>query len=142
MAIKGFFGENRFLSNFWFSKVWYDGIEYPSVEHAYQAAKTFNPKARLDIAKLNKPGDAKRAGNDVMLRPDWEEVKVGIMTYLVREKFKNNSSLRRQLLATGDQYLEETNTWRDTFWGVCNGVGQNWLGKILMLVRTELKEKG
>ena len=34
----------------------------------------------------------------------------------------------------------EGNTWNDTFWGVCNGQGQNWLGKILMLVRSELNK--
>jgi N-glycosidase YbiA len=140
MAIKGFFGENRFLSNFWFSKVWYEGLEYPSVEHAYQAAKSLNQGERATIASLRKPGDAKRAGNGIKLRPDWEQVKVDIMTYLVKEKFKTNSSLRKQLLATGDQYLEETNTWNDTFWGVCNGKGQNWLGKILMSVRKELQQ--
>ena len=60
------------------------------------------------------------------------------MAYLVREKFTTNQKLQKQLLATGDQHLEETNKWGDTFWGVCNGVGSNHLGKILMKVRDEL----
>jgi predicted NAD-dependent protein-ADP-ribosyltransferase YbiA (DUF1768 family) len=30
-------------------------------------------------------------------------------------------------------------TWGDRFWGVCNGVGENMLGKLLMQVREELR---
>jgi predicted NAD-dependent protein-ADP-ribosyltransferase YbiA (DUF1768 family) len=63
------------------------------------------------------------------------------MSDLVEQKFKLNSKLRAQLLATGNEWLEETNTWGDTFWGVCNGVGQNWLGAILMSVREKLRGK-
>lgn len=42
------------------------------------------------------------------------------------------------LLDTGDQYIEETNHWNDTFWGVCNGVGENRLGKMIMDIREHL----
>ena len=44
-------------------------------------------------------------------------------------------------MATGDAELVEGNTWNDTYWGVCNGVGHNHLGKILMQVRQELQVK-
>jgi hypothetical protein len=57
------------------------------------------------------------------------------MRELITLKFADKE-LRKKLLATGESYLEETNTWRDTFWGVCNGVGENWLGKLLMEERT------
>ena len=43
------------------------------------------------------------------------------------------------LLSTGDKYLEETNHWKDTYYGVCDGVGKNVLGKILMSVRNIIK---
>lgn len=33
------------------------------------------------------------------------------------------------------------NYWKDTYWGVCNGVGENHLGKLLMKIREKLKEK-
>lgn len=46
-----------------------------------------------------------------------------------------------QLLATGTRYLEETNTWGDTYWGVCEGKGLNMLGKTLMQVRDELRRR-
>jgi predicted NAD-dependent protein-ADP-ribosyltransferase YbiA (DUF1768 family) len=42
------------------------------------------------------------------------------------------------LKATGDEELVEGNWWNDTFWGVCNGVGENNLGKLLMKIRAEL----
>ena len=35
--------------------------------------------------------------------------------------------------------LVEDNAWGDTFWGRCNGIGKNHLGKILMVIREELR---
>lgn len=31
------------------------------------------------------------------------------------------------------------NHWHDTYWGVCDGAGENRLGKLLMQVRRELR---
>lgn len=64
------------------------------------------------------------------------------MYNLVSNKFTNHSHLSEQLLMTGDVPLIEGNTWGDTTWGVYNGTGTNWLGKILMEVRTSLKKGG
>ena len=75
------------------------------------------------------------------LRDDWEAVKIQIMYQIVYAKFSQNPLLKQKLLDTGDAYLQEGNTWYDTFWGVCNGVGQNNLGYILMRVREELRNK-
>lgn len=36
-------------------------------------------------------------------------------------------------------WREVTNIGDDAFWGVCNGVGQNQLGNLLMRVRKELQ---
>lgn len=138
--ILGFNKEYRFLSNFYPATVEYDGLEYSSTEHAYQAAKTEDAAQRRRIREAQKPGDAKRLGKQVKMRTDWEQIKVGVMKDLVRQKFTNHKELKEKLLATGDAHLEETNTWNDTFWGVCKGKGQNHLGKILMEVREELKK--
>lgn len=75
-----------------------------------------------------------------MLRPDWEEVKIGIMEEIVRAKFTQNPHLAEKLLATGGQQIAEGNTWGDTCWGVDSrtGEGENHLGQILMQVRSEL----
>ena len=61
------------------------------------------------------------------------------MYLIVKAKFTQNKDFADQLVSTGDRYLEETNTWYDTTWGVCDGTGLNWLGKILMQVRDEIK---
>lgn len=141
MVIDLFDGEYRFLSNFWPSVVHLDGVAYPSVENAYQAAKTVFRQRRERFLACT-PGQAKRLG--IILRPDWEAVKVGIMCALVQEKFTKHADLTARLLATEDRQLVEGNTWHDTFWGRCDcknhkGFGENMLGIILMDVRTELR---
>jgi hypothetical protein len=140
-GIFGFFEEYRFLSNFYPAKVEFDGLEYSSTEHAYQAAKTDDPAERRRIRETQKFGEAKRLGKKVKIRPDWEKVKFEVMEDLVRQKFTKHKELKEKLLETGDQYLEETNTWGDKIWGVCKGVGQNHLGKILMKIRGELRNE-
>lgn len=137
--IEGFFGEYRFLSNFWYASVTLDGVVYPTVEHAYQAAKTLDHNMRRMIANARTPGDAKRAGRLIKLRADWTTTtRLSVMRSLVTQKF-SHPHLAEKLLATGDAYLEETNSWGDTFWGVSGGVGTNHLGHILMDTRSALR---
>ena len=116
---------------------------YASVEHAYQAAKTLNAASREKFRFAGvTPARAKRMGRSLKLRPDWEEIKVGIMRDLLMQKFRP-SILRRRLLSTFQAELIEGNHWHDVFWGVCMGkcdfphapLGDNMLGKLLMEVR-------
>ena len=136
--ITAFQGEYRWLSNFWPSQVIFEGQTYPTVEHAYQAAKTLDYDARGFIKSCATPGEAKRASKNLVLRTDWEQVKVGIMESLLKQKFAW-PALRDKLLVTKSEELVEGNTWNDTFWGVCRGKGQNTLGKLLMAIREELR---
>lgn len=136
--IGSFSGPYRFLSNFYPAVVRLDGVNYPSVEHAYQAAKTLDLALRQTIRQQDTPGRAKRMGATVTKRPGFYEDRVALMTMLVRQKF-HHPELCDKLLATGDHELVEGNTWGDTFWGECRGVGENHLGRILMQVRTELR---
>lgn len=142
MRIDQFKDGYRFLSNFEPSEVEYNGISFPTVEHAYQAAKATNIEDMLKIAGCATPGQAKRLGKKIQLRSDWENVKISIMTDLVRQKF-SKPDLAKKLLETGDAELIEGNTWGDRIWGCTwNGnswVGQNNLGKTLMQIRSELK---
>lgn len=135
-----FSGEYAFLSNFYPAQIRYGGIFFPTAEHAFQSMKTLSMKERLEIAKLPTPGQAKRAGKKVTLRKDWEKIKLRIMKEILLVKF-SNIELAEQLIATGDQILIEGNTWGDRYWGVCNGQGQNNLGKLLMRVRTVCRVK-
>jgi ribA/ribD-fused uncharacterized protein len=142
VKIDRFEGDYRIYSNFYMHPVTLkdDGITYPSNEHGYHAMKTLDPAEREYIRSRTTPGQAKRAGQRVTLRPDWNEIKLDVMLDLVRQKF-NSPGLKEQLLSTGNDELEEGNGWGDKFWGVCNGVGENYLGKILMQVRKELRGK-
>lgn len=136
--INAFDGEYRFLSNFLTAYVEYDHNTYKSVEHAYQAAKTLDYDYRAKIHYALTAAEAKKLGRRTPLREDWEEIKVDVMKQLLVEKFQF-PVLRKKLLETGDQELVEGNWWGDTFWGVCNGIGQNMLGKLLMEVREEIR---
>ena len=85
-------------------------------------------------------GQVKRLGGKVSMRGDWDEIKVGVMRDLIRIKFQDEQ-LVAELLCTGHKELIEGNTWNDIFWGVCNGKGENWLGRILMEVREDLRKE-
>jgi ribA/ribD-fused uncharacterized protein len=134
-GIYGFSGEYRFLSNFYPIDLVIDGITYRSAEHYYMSCKPDNDTVRDRIISAKSPSIAKRLGRKCKLRPDWEEkYRDKSMITALRAKFEN-SYLNGLLLETGDLYLEETNTWGDTYWGVCDGVGLNRLGKMLMFIR-------
>ena len=135
-VIAEFRGEYRWLSNFWPSPVSYDGVTYACVENAYQAAKT-TPDHR-DIFNRVSPGGAKRLSRTVPIRGDWDQVRVAVMRGLLTQKFAYGSTLGDRLMATGDVPIEEGNTWGDRFWGVCQGSGENQLGRLLMELRQAL----
>lgn len=137
--IDSFTGKYAFLSNFYPCLVRYtdDDLSYPSVEHAYQAQKTRNVSDQIVIRNCKTPGEAKKRGRRVKMREDWEEVKINVMRDLLLFKF-GHVELAVKLLATGNEELIEGNWWGDTFWGVCNGRGENMLGKLLMEVRAKL----
>lgn len=128
-----------FLSNFYEVSVSYGGMTFGSNEAAFQAQKCLTEEEKLPFTEYG-PGKSKGMGRRVQLRPDWEDVKVGLMEEIVRAKFTQHPELARQLLATGDKILVEGNRWGDTCWGVDTrtGQGENHLGKILMKVREEL----
>jgi ribA/ribD-fused uncharacterized protein len=144
LPIKGFYGEYRFLSNFWFApQVMHLDAYRPEYdvdfnERWYMLNKTLFMEDRVPLLEAKTPQEAKRLGRDVRLREDWEEVKDGVMLAGLRAKFGQNPDLAQRLVDTHTRYLEETNTWNDTYWGVCRGRGRNMLGILLMQVRAEL----
>lgn len=138
--ISSFSGEYRFLSNFYPVEVVFDGKKFPTTENAYQAAKC-NPELRderWDEFQICTAARSKKLGRELPMRHNWDGLKEGIMYQLCSQKF-HTPELKELLLKTGDEELVEGNTWGDEIWGVCNGIGQNKLGKILMAIRNELK---
>ena len=127
------------MSNFEVCDIFYLGHKFTSTEAAYQAAKCLNLE---DVEKFIdiKPADAKKLGMMVLLRPDWEEVKLTVMEDVTRIKFKI-PRLRQMLLDTNNSILQEGNNWGDTYWGICDGKGFNYLGKIIMKIRQEIRDE-
>lgn len=144
--INCFDGKWAFLSNFYHSPIEFEGIFYPTNEHFFQAMKTLDVNERQKVANCVSPGQAKRMGRRVALRPDWEEVKEDVMLQGLQIKFADKT-LRSWLLETGDEELVEGTTWHDNEWGNCscpkcaNIEGKNKLGKLLMKVRRMIQEE-
>lgn len=127
-----------FLSNFYPSPIQVGNTVYPTLEHAYQAAKATNKEDRLKIFNAKHPAEAKKIGKNITVRKDWNELKLPLMEELLRIKF-SDPELKKQLLNTRNLELIEGNWHGDTFWGKCNKVGENNLGKLLMKIREEFK---
>lgn len=54
---------------------------------------------------LPTPGEAKRLGRQMKMRPDWDEIKFNVMREVVMAKFTQNPDLYQRLLATGNATL-------------------------------------
>lgn len=147
-------GHHIIPSNFYRHEGW-------TVEHEFQAAKTFDFAEALEIRTAVKAGDAKRLGRRCTLRADWDEVKDNVMLICLRRKFRI-PECRDWLLGTDDAMLIEGNTWGDQYWGATpqapSGVpidspllntwkgadghtlwGANKLGILLMEVRDDIR---
>lgn len=138
--ILSFRDKYAFLSNFHRAVATYEDVEYPTSEHAYQAAKTIIPEERMKILSLKKPGQAKREGQLVTYRKNWDKLKVGIMTEILKSKFSDPKYMKK-LIATSPAILIEGNYHHDNFWGSCFCdkcvaiKGQNNLGLVLHNIR-------
>ena len=115
----------------------YKGVQFKSVENFYQAMKYRDESLWLEQQTLT-PYEAKKWGKMHGLRSDWNAIKKEVMWKALQEKF-SQKRFQALLLATDQRELIEGNTWNDTYWGVCNGEGQNVLGKMLMQIRTKLQ---
>lgn len=136
--IGGFKNEYSWLSNMQECLIQWQGMYFMSTEAAYQASKTKS----LSIAKKFQTLtglEAKKHSKTLNVRSDWSKIKYEVMSQLTFQKYLIHKDLRQLLLETGDKYLEETNNWKDIYWGVYNGKGQNNLGKILMSTREYFK---
>ncbi|AHX01037.1 hypothetical protein HL13_gp77 [Dinoroseobacter phage DFL12phi1] len=141
--IMGFRDEYRWLSNFYHAPITVTGFEYDNTEAAYQAAKTINIQHREQFKHLT-GAQAKKQGRNVILRHDWDFVKLEIMELVLRAKFMTHPDLAQKLKDTGSRDIIEFNTWGDTYWGQIKDskgklVGDNILGKLLMNIRSDIK---
>jgi len=133
---------NFVFSNFSAHIVTYKGVTYPTAEHAFHAQKFDDETLRNQIRNCPSPIAAWELGRKLkpQRRSDWDDVKVDILTEIIRNKVEQNSDVKEALLSTGDEEIVEINP-NDDFWGTgADGNGQNQTGKILMKIRDELNE--
>lgn len=142
--VRSFTGRYHFLSNFYSCEIVYKRRVWPTAEHLFQALKTESQMSRMRIRKLPTPAKAKRAGRQVVLRPNWDSIKLDVMRMVLYLKFQQDPMLKLKLLGTGAQILVEGNYWHDNFWGDCECkkcesiTGKNRLGLLLMQLREKL----
>lgn len=144
-VIDSFTGPFSFLSNFHPAPVTFDGEVYATSEAAFNAGKSLYPHERAHVRDADSPGEAKRRGRNVTLRPGWDEhVRYDVMSTVLASKF-TDENLAGKLLATGDALLIEGNRHHDQHWGDCTCTkhaswpGANHLGRALMALRARLR---
>lgn len=133
------------FSNFSSHSITCDGKLWLTVEHYYQAHKFYDSPDQWLMTKIydvKTPEEAAAIGRNSQyrVRLDWEQVKQGIMEKAVTIKFNTYGQLQEILLATGEEIIME-NSPTDYYWGCGkDGTGRNELGKILMKIRSKLRQ--
>jgi predicted NAD-dependent protein-ADP-ribosyltransferase YbiA (DUF1768 family) len=161
MAIVGFFGNHRHLSNFGHGEVMFRGHKFKYRENAFQwgkvkeeLAETLLPQytncEAYESKQLSREHQAKGMLSD---KTKVAQARIELMEEVLRSFYSTPGNVT-SLLMTGDHELIEANWWHDIFWGVCYGhiriagrvcskprhdpMGENNLGKLLMKLRKEL----
>ncbi len=74
------------------------------------------------------------------IRSDWDAVKQDVLKKVLLAKFQQHDEIRETLLFTGNRVIFRHA--KDDYWAdKMDGTGQNHIGKILMVVREELRNK-
>lgn len=136
--------EYEFLSNFYPCRITMmmpDGKEHSFInaEAAFQAHKSSDTDVISQFENI-RGVTAKRLGKQIEITEgieNWNKERVNVMRSVVSTKFKQNPELFSKLQSINERIVEE-NSWHDTFWGVCDGVGENNLGKILEHIKSEV----
>lgn len=155
-----FFYEQEFyvLSNFSAFRLKWVFHDFDTSEHAYHWARFDVPQDEWSTSEIARARHRhqiailiSRSAHEAyryaqqhkdVQRPDWDQVKVGVMRNILKAKVDQHEYVRRKLLETGDRELIE-NSWRDSFWGWGHDrKGLNMLGKLWMEIRRELREHG
>lgn len=80
-----------------------------------------------------------REPDGTSVEEEWAYSKDLYLLYrLVWGKFRDHPALRKKLLDTGHSSLEMENYKGDRYLGTVHGLGSNWMGEILMLVRKQM----
>lgn len=135
----------------------YKGVLFSSSEQAmmWEKAMAFNDLiAAKMILAVSDPSKQKALGRKIRdyIDEKWAAVRFELVTDILRHKFLQDLESYRALMETRDKILVEASP-TDMIWGIGLGVGDplildesNWkgpnlLGKALMIVRNEFKQK-
>lgn len=130
-----FRGELAFLSNMYKTNIYFEGQIWPSAENIYQSFKTNNELERSIFVTMT-PQQSKAYWKSAPIRnPSFMVNRLEYMKLALEAKFNQNPFLLSKLCELPDERITETNTWGDTFWGTCNGVGEDHLGKLLKEIK-------
>lgn len=153
---------SSYLSNFYWQpfQVEFDGgllLDFHTSEQFYMFTKAFyfnDPESAINILTAPDAKSAKAIGRTVKNfdADSWDEVSYDFMLKGCMLKFEAGEKIRQKLFETEDRILVEASP-IDNIWGVglhedddrildeSNWTGENRLGKVLMDVRSKLKEK-
>ncbi|MER7733032.1 NADAR family protein [Streptomyces erythrochromogenes] len=121
----------------------YAGRTCPTVAHGYWALSAADPADHDRILGAAGAREAQEAGGRAARRADWPGVRLAVMAGLLRAKFDQHPRLAEVLLATGEAPIVYTGSSDARFWrDEGRGGGRNWMGRLLELVRSELRAAG
>jgi predicted NAD-dependent protein-ADP-ribosyltransferase YbiA (DUF1768 family) len=115
--------------NFFESVFTEEGVTYHTAEQYFQCQKTTNTVDFERILKTNGPLASWSMGNQIKLRPDWEEIKVQKMYHGNLLRLSQNPDLAAKLCKTQGDIVFTGST---PFWN-------KWNGLIMERIRAELK---
>lgn len=132
-----FRGEYYFLSNMYPAEI---SIELHGKNYTFKCSESLYQAFKCcerfdDFVDLN-GWDAKRLSKSLPIRENWNDIKLDVMHSILVLKFEQNKELIDKLVNVKGDIVED-NTWGDFYWGVCNGIGQNMLGRLLMSLRNK-----
>lgn len=141
-----FFYEHDFyvLSNFAAFQLEWKGYCFHTSEAAYHWEKFIDTNVAVAISIRLAPSahEAFKLAekHHAARRPDWDQIKIGIMKQILRAKADQHEYVTRKLLATGNRQLIE-DSWRDDFWGWGpHKNGHNMMGRLWMEIRDEISK--
>ncbi|WP_205718273.1 NADAR family protein [Actinomadura sp. WMMA1423] len=114
------------------------GVVYPSVTHAYWALSTEDLEARERIRAAERSHDARKIGEEAPRLQEWPQIRTAVMGGLLRAKYARHPELAEILLGTADAPLAYSGSDSD-HWITRGGEGRNWVGRLLELVRSEIR---
>jgi len=108
--------------------------KYDTAVHWFESQKFKGTALETNIRQAESPKKAQRLGRSSAVAVDWDDMKYDVMKKGVTAKFTQNPKLGIMLTKTGGAHLVE-NSPTNYYWGIGDGTGKNFLGRILEEIR-------